>query len=39
MALLVPIKLPSDIRREECLLEPDKIDLSSMIKIGEDITD
>ena len=32
-------KLPSNIRREECLLEPDKIDLSLMTKIGEDITE
>ncbi len=32
-------KIPANIRREECILEPENVDLSSMSKIGEDITE
>ena len=32
-------KLPANIRREECILEPENVDLSTMSKIGEDVTE
>lgn len=32
-------RLPSDIRREDCLLEPADINLDELIKIGEDVTE
>ncbi len=30
-------KLPSDLRREEVVVEPEGVDLSTMVKIGEDV--
>ncbi len=32
-------KLPANLRREECILEPAAVDLSAMTKIGEDVTE
>ena len=32
-------KLPSNIRREDCVLTPEGVDTTSLIKIGEDVTE
>ncbi len=32
-------KLPDNIRHEECVLEPEGVDVSSMVRIGEDVTE